>query len=116
LDEIGKTRQTRTEQVSKFYDSKFEAEKEAAELDKRVASLEQELGHAKEARRRNSVQLQQAVTKQETDPWRSNYGTYADKTLIASNKADDIKKRIEMEAKLKSSKEKEDVEWNFIGS
>jgi hypothetical protein len=64
LDEIGKTRQTRTEQVSKFYDSKFEAEKEAAELDRRVASLEQELGHAKEARRRNSIRLEQSVQNQ----------------------------------------------------
>jgi len=47
-------------------------------LDKKVEELEGQLTHAKEARRRNSIKLESAVTRQETGPLRAyGYGSYA---------------------------------------
>jgi len=46
-------------------------------LDKKVEELEQQLGQAKEARRRNSLKLESAVGKQEAGPLGTyGYGSY----------------------------------------
>jgi len=71
LNRVGEKRQERTEAVSDFYTSKNEAEREAENLDHKVDELENQLTHAKELRRRNSLRLEQAVSSQEAGPYRS---------------------------------------------